>query len=235
MTTATQAPATATATVAAPAAAPAKPLLARQPADETPMAQAMPIVLKLSPAITMTKQQFALFCAINSDLRIERTAEGHIEVMPPAFSYTGAQNADITIDLGIWARQDGTGRYFGPTAGFTLPNRAVRAPDASWIANSRLESLPPDELTTEFAHICPDFVIELRSSSDRLSVIRAKMDEYIANGARLGWLIDPRNRQVHIYRPEAEPQILDAPESVSGDPELPGFVLNLKPIWDAAP
>ena len=233
MTTATQTPATAAA--AAPAAAPAKPLSAGPPVRETPMAQAMPIVLKLSPAITMTKQQFALFCAINRDLRIERTAEGHIEVMPPAFTYTGAQNADITTDLGIWARQDGTGRYFGPTAGFTLPNGAVRAPDASWIANSRLESLPPDELTTEFAHICPDFVIELRSSSDRLSVIRAKMDEYIANGARLGWLIDPRNRQVSVYRPNAETQILDAPESVSGDPELPGFILNLTPIWDAAP
>ena len=230
MTTATQTPAT-----AAAAATPAKPLSTRPLADETPMAQAMPIVLRFSPAITMTKQQFALFCAINRDLRIERTAEGHIEVMPPAFTYTGFQNADIVRHLGNWAERDGTGRYFGPTAGFTLPNRAVRAPDASWIANSRLESLPPDELTTEFAHICPDFVVELRSSSDRLYIIRAKMDEYIANGARLGWLIDPRNRQVHIYRPDAETQILDAPESVAGDPELPGFVLNLTPIWDAAP
>ncbi len=190
----------------------------------------LPIVLRLSPVIEMTDAEFLAFCEINHEARIERTAEGELEIMPPAGLYSGAKNSDITAQLRIWARRDGTGIAFDSSAGFTLPNGAVRAPDASWIPKSRLA-----ELTTEdkrgFAHICPDFVIELRSRSDRLSVLKAKMNEYIENGARLGWLIDSLDRRVYVYRLDREVETLENPESVSADLELAGFTLSLEDVW----
>ena len=190
----------------------------------------LPIVLRLSPVIEMTEEQFLAFCEINHEARIERTAEGQLELMPPAYSDTGSKELDIAAELRSWARQDGSGVTFGPSAGFTLPNGAVRSPDASWIPKSRLA-----ELTTEdksgFAHICPDFVVELRSRSDRLSVLRAKMDEYMENGARLGWLLDPLDRRVYVYRPNSEVEILQNPETVSAEPELKGFTLSLEDVW----
>ena len=192
----------------------------------------LPIVLKLSPVIEMTDAEFLAFCEINHEARIERTAEGELEIMPPAGMYTGNRNSEISRQLGNWTRRDSTGISFDSSAGFTLPNGAVRAPDASWIPRSRLA-----ELTTEdkrgFGHICPDFVVELRSRSDRLSVLRAKMDEYMENGVRLGWLIDPLDRRVYVYRPNSEVEILENPESVSADPELNGFTLELSDIWDS--
>ena len=141
-------------------------------------------------------------CALNRDIRIERNAEGDLELMPPTLPVTGNQDANITADLAHWARADGRGVAFSSSAGFTLPNRALRSPDASWILKSRLEELTAEE-RRGFSRICPDFVIELRSSSDRLSVLRRKMEEYIENGARLGWLIDPLDplRRVYVYRP----------------------------------
>lgn len=190
----------------------------------------LPIVLRLSPVIEMTEDEFLAFCEINHETRIERTAEGELEIMPPAGMYTGSKELDIAAQLRYWARRDGSGIAFGPSAGFTLPNGAVRSPDAAWIPRSRLA-----ELTTEdkrrFGHICPDFVVELRSRSDRLSALRAKMDEYIENGARLGWLIDPLDRRVYVYRPNSEVEILEKPESVSADPELNGFTLSLDEVW----
>ena len=190
----------------------------------------LPIVLRLSPVIEMTEDEFLAFCEINHEARIERTAEGELEIMPPAGMYTGSKELDIAAQLRYWARRDGSGIAFGSSAGFTLPNGAVRAPDASWIPKSRLA-----ELTTEdksgFGHICPDFVVELRSRSDRLSVLRSKMDEYIENGARLGWLLDPLDGRVYVYRPNSEVEILENPESVSADPELAGFTLELADIW----
>ena len=129
-----------------------------------------------------------------------------------------------------WSYRDGTGITFDSSAGFTLPNGAVRAPDASWLLLSRWQTLTPDQ-QAKFAPICPDFVIELRSPSDDLPIIQTKMSEYINNGARLGWLIDPQNRQVHIYRPNRPITILNAPTTISADPELPGFTLNLQTIW----
>ena len=161
----------------------------------------LPIVLKLSPVIEMTDAEFLAFCEINHEARIERTAEGELEIMPPAGMYTGSKELDIAAQLRYWARRDGSGIAFGPSAGFTLPNGAVRAPDASWIPKSRLAELTTED-KSRFGHICPDFVVELRSRSDRLSVLRAKMDEYMENGARLGWLLDPLDRRVYVYRPE---------------------------------
>ena len=206
--------------------------LARTPQEATKEG-VNPFLVRFEPAIELTEEQFEQFCAQNADIRIELTAEGVIEVMPPTKGDTGIKDADIVIQLGTWAKENGHGSVFGSSAGFTLLNGAVRSPDASWVLKSRLTSLT-DEQKDRFIPICPDFVVELRSSSDRLSVLQAKMDEYIANGARLGWLLDPLQRQAHIYRPNAQPEILDNPDSLSADPELSGFTLDLKPIWEPA-
>ncbi|WP_009634015.1 Uma2 family endonuclease [Synechocystis sp. PCC 7509] len=179
---------------------------------------------------SMTTKQFYEFCQINRDLRIERSANGEVIVMPPAFSDTGNRNLKIGQQLANWADRDGTGEAFDSNSGFTLPNGAIRAPDASWIKLERWNALT-EQQKASFAPICPDFVIELRSNSDTLKSLQAKMQEYIANGALLGWLIDRQNRKVYIYRPNQEAEVSDNPESVSGDPELPGFVLQMAKIW----
>ena len=207
--------------------------LVREPAAPTVEAGHVPWTITLDPVIEMTDDLFAEFCAMNDDMRIELTAEGILEIMPPAFAYTGNRNVKISAALENWASQDDSGLVFDSSAGFTLPNGAVRSPDASWILLSRWSALAPEE-KNGFSSICPDFVVELRSDSDRLSVLQTKMEEYMANGARLGWLLDPLQRQAHIYRPGAQPEILDNPDSISGDPELPGFTLDLKPIWEPA-
>ena len=205
----------------------------------TPTAEAMkaveaePFVIKFKPLTEMTDEQFEQFCALNDILRIERTAKGEIILMPPTHADTGNRNADITIDLGVWAREDGTGRYYDSSTGFKLPNGALRSPDASWISNSRLEDLTPDQ-RRGYLDICPDFVIELRSSSDSISMLQEKMQEYIDNGAMLGWLIDPlaNPKCVYIYRPQAEVEVMEDPDAVSGEPELSGFTLKLERIWN---
>ena len=192
-----------------------------------------PTELRFEPAIALTEEQFAAFCAQNRDMRIELTAEGVLEIMPPAFGISGNKNGQITLQLGNWSNQDDTGAFFGSSAGFTLPNRAIRAPDASWVLRSRLAALT-DEDKNRFIPLCPDFVVELRSGTDSLRVVQAKMAEYIANGARLGWLIDPIARRVYVYRPNAPVEVLDAPDTLSAEPELAGFALNLTPIWAPA-
>ena len=191
----------------------------------------LPIVLKLSPLIELTERQFAQFCQLNPELQIERAATGELQIMVPAIGFTGGKELEIARQLGNWARQDGTGAAFGPSMGYTLPNGAVRAPDASWVLRSRRTELTPED-RNRFIHLCPDFVVELRSDSDRLSVLQAKMEEYIANGAQLGWLIDPQTRNVHIYRPNQEVEILQNPETISTNSILPGFTLDLKEIWE---
>ena len=204
-----------------------------RPSDDKVEAGIAPFMVKLDPVIKLTDGQFAEFCAMNDDLRIELTAEGLIEIMPPAFGRTANKNSKITAQLENWTTSDGRGIAFDSSAGFTLPNGAVRAPDSSWILKSRLSSLTEEEKNS-FMPLCPDFVVELRSSSDRLSVLQAKMDEYMSNGVRLGWLLDPLQRRAHIYRPQAQVEILDNPDTISADPELPGFTLDLKPIWEPA-
>ena len=205
--------------------------LARETSAKTVEQVGKYLMIRLNPGIEMTDDLFAEFCSMNDDLRIELTAEGIIEIMPSAFAYTGSKNAKISAALENWSSQDDSGLVFDSSAGFTLPNGAVRSPDASWIPLSRWSALTPEE-KNGFSSICPDFVVELRSDSDRLSVLQAKIEEYIANGARLGWLLDPLQKQAHVYRPNAQPVILDNPESLSADPELPGFTLDLKPIWE---
>jgi Uma2 family endonuclease len=190
----------------------------------------VPLTVNLPSIKSMSVEQFYEFCQANRDLRIERTASGQVIIMPPAFSDTGNRNFKIAVQLGNWAEQDGTGETFDSSAGFTLPNGAIRSPDASWIKLERWNALA-EEQKASFAPICPDFVIELRSKSDTLSGLQDKMQEYIANGISLGLLIDRKNQKVYIYRPNQEPEILDNPETVSGDPELPGFVLRMAKIW----
>ena len=192
--------------------------------------ESVPLTVNLPSIKSMSVEQFYEFCQANRDLRIERSASGEVIIMPPAFSDTGNRNIKIAQQLANWAEQDGTGETFDSSAGFTLPNGATRSPDASWIKLERWNALS-EEQKASFAPICPDFVIELRSKSDTLSGLQDKMQEYIDNGTSLGLLIDRKNRKVYIYRPNQEPEILDNPETVSGDPVLPGFALRMAKIW----
>lgn len=178
----------------------------------------------------MTTEQFYEFCLANRDLRIERTAIGEVVIMAPAFSDTGHRNMKIAQQVANWAEKDGTGETFDSSAGFTLPNGATRSPDASWIRSERWNALT-EQQKASFAPICPDFVIELKSTSDRLSTLQNKMQEYIDNGSILGLLIDRKAKTVHLYRPQQVPQILENPVDVQGDPELPGFTLKMSKIW----
>ena len=189
-----------------------------------------PLTLQMSPAIDITDEQFFAFCQQNRDYRIERSANGEIIIMPPTGSETGNRNFDLIIQLGIWTRQNGTGIGFDSSAGFTLPNGAIKSSDAAWIKLSKWNSLTPEQ-QQKFAPICPDFVVELRSPSDNLQPLKDKLQEYIDNGTSLGLLIDRKNRKVYIYRPNSEVECLDNPDTVSCDPVLPGFVLDLASIW----
>ncbi len=192
--------------------------------------EATPVKVSLPTSQPMNRDEFYAFCRANPELRIERTANGEVIIMPPAFSDTGNRNFNLAVQLGIWTEEDGTGIGFDSSAGFTLPNGATLSPDASWMKLEKWNALTEEEKAS-FAPICPDFVIELRSSSDTLRGLQAKMREYIENGVSLAWLIDRKSRTVHIYRPHQEPQILENPDRVSGDPELPGFSLPMAKIW----
>lgn len=190
-----------------------------------------PVILHLRPAVELTDDEFFALCAINRDLRLERNAEGDIIIMTPTGGATGAGNASITAQLFNWTKSDGRGATFDSSTGFKLPNGAERSPDAGWILRERLAALTLEQ-KQKFLPLAPDFVIELKSPTDRLPDLLAKMDEYIANGVRLGWLINPETKRVQIYRPGQVVEILEGPMEVSGDPELPGFVLDLREIWE---
>lgn len=189
----------------------------------------MPMKLSVR-AIKLTNQQFAQLCRENPELRLELTAQKELVIMPPAGSETGWRNGRITYFLVSWAKKDGTGISFDSSTGFTLPNGAIRSPDASWVKREKWEALSKNQ-REGFAPICPDFVIELRSRTDLLSDLQAKMQEYIDNGAHLGWLIDPMDKRVYVYQPSQSVEVLDDPASVSGDPVLPGFVLQVRELW----
>jgi Uma2 family endonuclease len=181
-------------------------------------------------SVGLTPDQFFRLCGDNPELRLELTARKEIIVMSPTNSKTGMRNAEIGLQLGIWAKRDGRGVVFDSDTGFTLPNGANRAPDASWILRERWDALTPEQQEV-FAPLCPDFVIELWSPSDTLRELQLKLDEYIENGARLGFLIYPAKREVYVYRPNKAVERLDDPSVVNGDPELPGFSLDLTEIW----
>jgi Uma2 family endonuclease len=191
-----------------------------------------PLVLRMPPTLPLDDEQFLALCSRNEPLRFERTADGDIVIMPPAGEDAPIQNSELNYQLAHWAKQDGTGRAFDSSAGFTLPSTAIRGPDAAWVRRERLAALTPEQ-KKPFPQIYPDFVVELRSSTDRLSDLRKKMQEYMKNGVRLGWLIDPTNRHVYVYRPGVPAERLDNPATVAGDPVLPSFVLDAQAVFDA--
>ncbi len=190
----------------------------------------IPLILQLSPAIQITDKQFFALCQLNRDYRLERNAKGELIIMPPTGSETGNRNAKLTQQLGNWTDDDGTGINFDSSTGFKLPNGADRSPDAAWMTLEKWNSLK-EEQKSRFAPVCPDFVAEIRSLSDQLQSLQDKLQEYIDNGVKLGWLIDRKNRRVYIYRPQTEVECLENPTTLSGDPILPGFRLQMDKIW----
>jgi Uma2 family endonuclease len=196
-----------------------------------PQVEIHPVVLKLKPAINLTDDQLFELCQLNRDWRIEYTAQGELIVMPPTGGETSNRNAELTYQVQAWTRQDQAGVAFDSSGDFKLPNGATRSPDAAWVRRSRLAGLTREQ-KQKFLPLCPDFVIELRSPTDNLQAVLDKMQEYLDNGAQLGWLLDPLTRRVHVYLPQRPPEILDAPNTLSADPLLPGFVLDLQKIWE---
>jgi Uma2 family endonuclease len=181
-------------------------------------------------SVRLTDEQFYQLCQDNEDLRLELTAEGELIIMPPTGGSTGSRNADITSQVTIWAKKDGTGLSFDSSTMFILPNGAKRSPDASLVSRGRWDALSEEE-RERFVPLCPDFVLELRSATDSLPFLKDKMQEYIANGAQLGLLIDPKSKQAYVYRPSQPVECMDKPPTISGDPVLPNFALDLKDIW----
>ena len=179
----------------------------------------------MASAPPMTDEEFVAFCAEHPDLNFEMTSERELIVIAPTYSFTGARNCEIGSQLHQWAKSDARGLACDSSTGFVLPNGARRSPDASWTLLSRIG-------TDGFWHLCPDFVIELKSDSDRPRLLAEKMKEYMSNGAQLGWLIDPKNRSVTIYRPNGAVEILTGIDSIKGEGPVDGFVLNLAPVWN---
>jgi len=193
--------------------------------------QTLTLELPQDISLHVSQEEFAAIAIANRDLRLERTAAGKLIVNPPTGSESSRQNISIAAQLWNWAEaRPDLGVAFESSGGFELPNGATRAPDASWVSRDRWDALTPEE-KKGFAPLCPDFVIELRSQSDALATLRAKMREYARNGAQLGWLIDPQNRLVEIYRSDKEVEVLENPSQVSGEDILPGFILDLKRVW----
>jgi Uma2 family endonuclease len=184
--------------------------------------------LRFRPGLRLTDRVFGKLCAANPELKLERTAREELVVVPTG-SETAMRNAGVTAQLVYWAEVDGQGVAFDSSAGFTLPNGAIRSPDSSWIKRDRWRALPREQ-REQFAPLCPDFVVELRSEADRKAKLRKKMREYISQGARLGWMIDLVDGKVEIYRPDRPIEVLERPMTLSGEDVLPGFVLDMKGI-----
>lgn len=187
-------------------------------------------VFRFPPPLRMTQTQFYDFCQIYPEIKMELNAKGEVELLPSGLN-SGKRNVRIVRQLDEWAERHDAGDVIGPDTGVNLSNGATRAPDAAFLSTQQLAAIDAGGREDRFVPVCPIFVVEVRSSSDRLKQQTAKMDEYIENGAQLAWLIDPQTRRVHVYRPGQPPVILDQPESVDASPELPGFVLDLKRIW----
>jgi len=190
-----------------------------------------PLVLHAGPGVELTREQFFRLCTLNRDLRLERSAGGDIIVMPPAGGKTGARNSNLLLQVAAWAKSDGTGVTFDSSTGFELPDGATRSPDVAWVRRARLAALTADQ-KERFLPLCPDFVIQLLSPSDSLSLTQEKMDEYLANGTQLGWLIDPAEHRVYVYQAGAPVESLDGPSDLRGAPVLAGLVLDLVPVWE---
>jgi Uma2 family endonuclease len=189
----------------------------------------IPNVLNFSP-MRLTDEQFESLARNHPDLNLELSAEGELIIVAPTLPDTGWKNNELSFLLTSWAKGDGRGMVFDSSTLFSFPNGAKRSPDAAWLKREKWDALPPSE-KKKFSKLVPDFVAELRSQSDSLGTLKAKMAEYIGNGVRLAWLVDPLQKQVSIYRANGEVEVLDDPESVSGEDVLPGFELHPRELW----
>ena len=190
------------------------------------------ITLNLNAVVELTKEEFYQLCQQNSDLKLERNAQGEIIIMPPTGGETGKRNSILLVQLWLWNEQTQLGEVFDSSTGFSLPKGGDRSPDISWVKKSKWEALTPQQ-KEKFVPLCPDFLIELISPSDNLKNTQDKMQEYLNNGNRLGWLINRQQKQVEIYRPEQAVETLQSPPNLSGEDVLPGFTLNLQRIWES--
>lgn len=194
------------------------------------LSKAIAVNIPSTLTLSITHEEFVELARANRDLQLERTATGELIVMPPTGGTTGNRNFDIAGQLWFWNRHTKLGIAFDSSTGFSLPNGADRSPDAAWVRQDRWDALTPEQ-QDGFVPLCPDFVLELRSKNDKMEPQRAKMREYMENGASLGWLIDRKNKKVEIYQPGQEVEVLDNPTSLSGENVLPGFVLDLTEVW----
>ncbi|MEM7712409.1 MAG: Uma2 family endonuclease [Cyanobacteria bacterium P01_A01_bin.68] len=188
------------------------------------------LTLNLDSIIKLTQEQFYQLCEANPELKLERNAQGELIVMPPTGGETGRSNSSINAQIWFWNERWELGEVFDSSTGFTLPSGADRSPDVSWVEKSRWDALSKEQ-KEKFIPLCPDFVIEIMSPSDNLKKLQNKMQEYIENGCRLGWLINRKQQEVEIYRLGKEVEVLKLPQTVSGEDILPGFVLNMQKIW----
>jgi Uma2 family endonuclease len=189
------------------------------------------LALNLNSLIKLTSEQFYQLCEDNPNLQLERNANGELIVRPPTGGETGKSNSKFNLQIGLWNEQTELGEAFDSSTGYTLPNGANRSPDASWVEKSRWEALTPEQ-REKFIPLCPDFAVEILSPTDSLKKTQEKMQEYMDNGCRLGWLINRKKREIEIYRPGQDVEVLQSPLTLSGENVLPGFVLNLQKIWN---
>jgi len=187
----------------------------------------LPAILTAHP---MADEEFATLCSQHPDLFFEMTAEGELIVMPPNYSLTGARHRAILTQLDRWSQQDRRGIVTDAAAGFVLPNGARRSADAAWTLNTRIQELDPI-MIERYWHLCPNFIVEVRSTTDRVRVLREKMQEWIANGAQLAWMIDPERLAIEIYHPNREPEVRTHIDLIGGEPPVEGFTLDLRPVW----
>ena len=199
----------------------------------TPTAQETGVlILHFGPLLkNLSDDEFFAFCQLNQELRLELTSEGDLIIMPPTGGKTGHRNFKLIGSFAAWADKDGTGKGFDSSTVFALPNGAKRSPDLAWVRNERWAALAEKE-QERFPPLCPDFVVELRSPSDSLRMLQAQMEEYITNGAQLGWLLDPFEQKAYIYRPQTSVEILDNPQTIFGEPLLSGFALDVQALWE---
>ncbi|MDA0268978.1 MAG: Uma2 family endonuclease [Cyanobacteria bacterium] len=188
------------------------------------------LTLDLRSVVQLTEAAFVNLCAANPEAKLERTATGELVIMSPTGGETGRRNLSLSMQLGLWNQRTGLGVAFDSSTMFQLPSGAFLSPDAAWVELSRWDALTPEE-REGFVPLCPDFVVELRSPSDALKALQNKMAEYRENGTRLGWLIDPKTKQVEIYRPAMPVEVLMTPRTLSGNPVLPDFPLDLSAIF----
>jgi Uma2 family endonuclease len=190
----------------------------------------LPMPLRIKPARPMTDEELMRFCEQHDELAVEREPNGDLTVMTPAGSGSSFRNSELCGELRNWAQADDRGIVFESSAGFTLPDGSVRAADAAWLSRGKWNALTPEQRES-YAPVCPEFIVELRSKTDTLGTLQQKMDQWIANGAELGWLIDPFEKTVHIYRPGNTPKLLDHISQVAGEGPVAGFILPLDRIF----